>query len=122
MMNQRIIRKFPINKAHDSHAMNAIEGKKREELESSKLTRNGEEIVRISSNSSDEKQRGENVNQNIFNRKTKGTIKKNFNDDESSGSDVRILGEEKVVMIQVWNKQLLKYQVHNNLITNKSQV
>ena len=40
---------------------------------------------------------GGNVNQNIFNRKTKGTLKKNFNDDESSGSDVRILREEEVV-------------------------
>nr|XP_027122233.1 SNF2 domain-containing protein CLASSY 4-like [Coffea arabica] len=33
----------------------------------------------------------------MFNRKRKGTAKKIFNDDESSGSDVRILGEEEVV-------------------------
>nr|XP_027124297.1 SNF2 domain-containing protein CLASSY 4-like [Coffea arabica] len=69
----------------------------REELESGKVTRNVEEMVRISSSSSDEEQEGKNVNRKMFNRKRKGTAKKIFNDDESSGSDVRILGEEEVV-------------------------
>ncbi|XP_027180405.1 SNF2 domain-containing protein CLASSY 3-like isoform X1 [Coffea eugenioides] len=84
-------------KAHDFDAMNATEGKRREELESSKVRRNDIGMVRINSTSNDEEQKGENANRNIFNRKRKGAVEKFFNDDESSGSDVRILGQEEVV-------------------------
>ncbi|XP_071919247.1 SNF2 domain-containing protein CLASSY 3 [Coffea arabica] len=72
--------------AHGSQEMNATEGKKRDE-----------EMIIISSSSGDEEQEGENVHRKLFNRKRKGTAKKIFYDDKSSGSDVRILGEEKVV-------------------------
>ncbi|XP_027085880.2 SNF2 domain-containing protein CLASSY 3 [Coffea arabica] len=91
-------------RAHDSHEMNATEGKKREELESGIVTRNFEEMVRISSSSNDEEQEGENVNRKMFNRKRKRTVKKIFYDDESSGSDVKILGEEEVVEEVNWKE------------------
>ena len=52
-------------------------------------------MVRINSSSNDEEQE-ENVNRKIFNRKGKGTGKKIFNDNESTGSGVRILGKRKL--------------------------
>mgnify|MGYP004709840763 CR=1 FL=1 len=79
-----------------THEMNTTKGKRREELDSSKVTRNVKEMVRINSSSSDEEQEEENVNRKIFNRKGMGTAKKIFNDNESSGSGVRILRKEEV--------------------------
>ena len=61
---------------HGSHEMNTNEGKKREILKSSKVTRNAQKMVRISSSSSDEEQEGENVNRKIFNRKRKRIVKR----------------------------------------------